>query len=41
MNNLSQKSKEWIDFYVALGAWAVCLFGASWLFRTIIFPFFD
>ncbi len=38
MTHISQKSKEIIDFYIAIGAWIGLLCGLMWFFREVILP---
>ena len=39
MDYTSQGIREWIDFFVAIGAWVVSIFAVITLFRILIMPY--
>ncbi len=38
MANDSQRIREWIDLFIAIGAWTVSIFAVFMLLRTFILP---
>ena len=38
MSNVSQKTREWVDFFIAMAAWAVSIFVVYKLMQFFIIP---
>lgn len=36
MSHSSNKNREWIDYFIALGAWAVAIFVAYTAFEAVL-----
>lgn len=38
MDHTSQGAREWIDFFIAIGAWVISILTVITLFRALIIP---